>query len=126
MQVKILLLLLLPFCFSCKDAKEEKSNTKNPVIKQQIAFDKLKWKTKKGSDYPHRDSMIEDLIGNKKIRELKKDKILDLLGEPTRIDNNYLFYRITQKRIVLWPLHTKTLVIKQSEDSTIEWIKIHE
>jgi hypothetical protein len=57
---------------------------------------------------------------------LRKDEILDLLGQPDKIDGNYLFYRIAQQRLGFWPLHTKTLVIKFYEDSTVEWIRIHE
>ncbi len=43
-----------------------------------------------------------------------------------RINENYLYYMIAQKRIGSWPLHTKTMVIMLSDEDTIEWIKIHD
>ncbi len=122
---KFLLILLLPFCLACKDTRQEESDTSKGA-KQEKVFDETKWKIKKDRDYPHRDNMLEDLIRNDSIRKFRKDEVLNLLGEPDRMDNNYLFYMITQKRIGFWPLHTKTLVIKLYEDSTINWMKIHE
>jgi len=98
----------------------------NTDKKKESLFNESKWKTKKGKDYPFRDTMLNDLISDYEFREYKRDKILALLGEPDRIDSNYLFYMVTQKRIGFWPLHTKTLVINLSADSTINWMKIHE
>jgi hypothetical protein len=122
--LRALLIFLILFVSACKDNRQK--TTENPGKKQETAFDETKWKTKEGQDYPFRDQMVYDLIGDENFRELKRDKILDLLGQPDRIDGNHLFYRITQRRIGFWPLHTKTLVIQLSEDSTINWMKIHE
>lgn len=92
---------------------------------EAISFDEEKWKTKEGKDYPFREEMLGDLMENQGLRQLKRDEILELLGEPTRIDTNYVFYRIEQKRIGLFPLHTTTMVIQFAQDSTVNWIKVH-
>ena len=120
MQKTILLILPLLFCFGCMGGGEDKFEA------TEVPFNEAKWKTKKGRDYPFRDRMLGDLMSDEKIRELKSNEILNLLGKPARTDSSYLFYMITQKRIGFWPLHTKSLVIKFSEDSTINWMKIHE
>jgi len=94
----------------------------------EMVFDKAKWNAKNGADYPYRDKMVNDIVYNDTIRTLDKIEILDLLGEPSyyRNNKNFLYYTIKQKRLISWPLHTKSMVIKLSEDNTIEWIKIHE
>ncbi len=121
MQKKYLIILPFVFCLACIDKTEKSDGTT-----QEIAFDETKWKLKKDRDYPYRNSMLGDLMRNDKIRELKTKELLDMMGKPDRTDSSYLFYMITQKRIGFWPLHTKSLVIKLSEDSTINWMKIHE
>ena len=71
--------------------------------------------------------MLYDIVYTDKFRALKKNKLLKTLGDPSyyRGNKNYLYYVITQTRFLSWPLHTKTLVIKISEDQSVEWIKIH-
>ena len=126
MQFKPYLLFLFVFCLACNKSGEEKSNNQGSKTKTEIAFDKTKWREKDDKDYPYRNDMLEDLISNQNLKELKMEEVFDLLGEPDRRDGNYLFYRIAQKRINIFPLHTKTLVIKFSEDSSMDWVKIHE
>ena len=94
--------------------------------KVEITFDKTKWLTKDGLDYPYRNKMLQDLIINKKLKKLKKEEILELLGQPDRIDSAYLFYRIAQQRLQFFPLHTKTLVIKLTNDDKGNSVMIHE
>ena len=65
-------------------------------------------------------------MNNQELKHMDKQAYIDLLGTPDRIDNNYMFYMVSQKRIGLWPLHTKTLVIKMSNDSTENSVLIHE
>jgi hypothetical protein len=89
-------------------------------------FNKEKWQTVDGGEYPFRDQMIHNLLYTDTIRRLKRDSILYLLGEPTRIDSNFLFYRVKQQTYGLLTMHTKTLVIKFAKDSSVAWIKIHE
>lgn len=126
MKIKVYMVLLFLGFFACKT--EGKKNVENQKIKPEIemAFDKEKWSVKEGNDYPFRDRMLHDIVYNDTVRTLHKNEILELLGEPDRIDSSYLFYKIVQKRIQFIPLHTKTMVVKLSGDNTIEWIKIHE
>ena len=43
-------------------------------------------------DYLYRNEMLKDLISNHSLKGLKKDELIDLLGQPDRIDSGYLFY----------------------------------
>ena len=122
-----ILIVFLFICFlACKTDREENAEYDERFPDHEMAFDKKKWKTKDGADYPYRDKMIDDVVYNDTIRALDKDEILDLLGEPDRINENHLYYMIAQKRLGFWPLHTKTLVIKLSDDNSVDWIKVHE
>lgn len=120
------ILLLSLYCLACNNTREEKSDKADSGTKTEIKFDKTKWRTKDGRDYPYRNDMLEDLMNNQNLKGLKRDEVIVLLGQPDRIDSSYLFYMIAQKRIEFFPLHTKTLVIKLAKDSTVEWRKIHD
>lgn len=126
MRTYSLLALLFIICMACQNSDQEATSETPPEATPEIKFDEAKWKTKEGRDYPYRDSMLNDLISMDALRAMVKEEILDLLGEPDRIDNNHFFYLIKQKRLWFWPLNTKTMVIKLEEDGTPEWIKIHE
>ena len=110
---------------ACNTESGDNSSSDNGT-ETEIKFNKKKWCTKEGSDYPYRELMLNDVLYNDSLRTLEKDEIVELLGKPDRINNEYLYYTIDQKRIGLWPLHTKTLVIKFSKDNLIDWMKIHE
>jgi hypothetical protein len=118
MQTRNLLVLLVLLCLACKH-KEGNAG-------KQQKFDKIKWSATKDGEYINRNQMLKDLIENYEWHGLKEDSILHLLGSPDRIDTGYLFYTIAQEHIGSFPLHTKTLVIKFSKDSTVLWRKIHE
>lgn len=98
------------------------SNRKPETV---MAFDAAKWKTKKGDDYPFRNKMYLDLLTNAKLKRLKKESVIEMLGEPDRMDSDYLFYRINQEHIGFFPLHTKTLIVKLSNDSTANKVMLH-
>jgi hypothetical protein len=118
MRIINLLLLVMLCCVGCKSKKQEITGEK---------FDKARWAIRDGKHYPYRDKMLHDLITNYKLHGLKQDSIINLLGQPNREDNGHLFYTVDQSFIAnAWPLHTKTLVIKFTKDSTVEWRKIHE
>ena len=118
MQMRKLPLLFLLCCAACK----------NKSTLQPEKFDKTKWATKQDRGYPHRDKMLKDLMSSYKLNGVKIDSVLNLLGPPNRIDNGHLFYLVAQSYFpnTYFPLHTKTLVIKLTKDSTVEWRKIHE
>jgi hypothetical protein len=118
MQIRTLLTLFILCCLACNNTKQDENQEK---------FDKIKWGTKNGREYPYRDKMLKDLIANGNLKGLKKDEVLDLLGQPDRTDNGHLFYTVDQEVFAnIMPLHTKSLVIKLNKDSTVEWRKIHE
>ncbi|MFC2107706.1 hypothetical protein ACFLRY_05175 [Bacteroidota bacterium] len=123
--ITIILLVILSFT-SCNTTKDEKPDKESSISESDTIFDKTKWRVKDGSDYPYRDQMLHDIVYNDTVRSLNENEIIELLGEPDRINEGFLYYMISQKRIGFWPLHTRTLVIKISEDTSIEWIKIHE
>jgi hypothetical protein len=119
-------ILLVVTLSSCNQAKEEKPGNEQTPEVRDIKFDETKWRVKKDQDYPHRDEMLDDLIESGKLKGLKSDEVLDLLGQPDRTDTSYLFYQVAQKRMGFMVLHTKTLVVKLDEDSTVQWVKIHQ
>jgi outer membrane protein assembly factor BamE (lipoprotein component of BamABCDE complex) len=128
MKIKIIsTLLFVVLCFACNPERENYSAEMVTKPESEMAFDIAKWTTQEGKDYPYRKKMVNDILYNDTIRNLQKDQILTLLGEPSfyRKDTNYLYYMINQKRLGPWPLHTTSLVIKFSENK-VEWIKIHE
>jgi hypothetical protein len=118
MQIKNVLIVLLLCCFSCKNNDDKNAEQK---------FDKLKWTTKEGMKYPYRNKMLNDLVYKQKLKGLKKDEVLHMLGQPNRVDTNYFFYIVDQSFLgdIALPMHTKSLVIKFLND-TVEWRKIKE
>jgi hypothetical protein len=93
----------------------------------EMLFDKEKWQMKDGKDFPYRAKMLNDVVYNDTIRSLNRAELLEMLGAPSYYgdDEHFLYYLISQKRLGLWPLSTKSMVIKMSDDDTVEWIKIH-
>lgn len=126
MRIKPLLIPFLLCCFACNSESEQKSGIENRGVETEFAFDKTKWSAKEGKDYLYRKQMLNDVLYNDTLRVLNKDEIIEMLGEPDRSNDGYLYYMIAQKRLGFWPLHTKTMVIKLADDSLIDWIKIHE
>ncbi len=100
-------------------------NSKPVTVESGLEFDKTKWTTVEGKDYPFREMMYKDLMTDTIFRKFQQDEVLSVLGKPDRSDGNYLFYTISQKRLGALPINTKTLVIKFTDDNTIEWIKLH-
>ena len=88
-------------------------------------FNAAKWRVKEGEDYPFREKMLKNLVDSVPLKGIKYAQLIQLLGPPDRVDSSYLFYRVFQKRIDLFPISTKTLVIKLTQDSPVEWRKIH-
>ena len=111
---------------SCQNTGEQSSEKEQPAMLEEMKFDETKWKTKDGGDYPHRGKMLNNVLYNDSIRALHKDEILDLLGEPDRVNENYLYYTISKKSLGFWTLHSRTMVIKFDDTDAIEWIKVHE
>jgi hypothetical protein len=116
MKLRILMILLCWSGIACQNSAHE----------NEIAFERAKWQTKTGDDYPYRNRMLVDLISSDTLKRLNKQQLVEMLGAPDRIDNNYLFYLVEQQRAQFFTLHTKNMVVKLSKDDTVEWVKIHE
>lgn len=104
-------------------------NQDNPSSKHQQETQKFnpeKWAVKDKGDYPYRDIMLDDLRSSYKLKFISRDSILQLLGVPDKEVEAYLYYRISQRRLGAWPLHTKTLVIKCLGEGAGNEIYIHE
>lgn len=108
------------------NASPEKPESDQPQDSVAVLFDPVKWKIQKEEDFPYRKDMIDDLIASSRLKKLSKEEVMQLLGPPTRTDSSYLFYQVEQTRLFMWPLHTTTLVIKLSGDSTENQVMIHE
>ena len=118
----VFLLSIIIICFLVFNSdKNEGSNG----VGIEATFDADSWRIKEGNNYPHRSLMVDDILYNDTVRSLSKNEIIDLLGEPDRINEDHLYYLIDQTQVGAWPLKTKTLVIKIAEDNTIDWIKTH-
>lgn len=125
MQKKVYILLFLISVAACN--KEGKNNSVNIEHQSatEIPFDKTKWGVKEGKKYPYRELMLDAVLYSDSIRTLKEDKIIDLLGSPDYTKDNHLYYRIKENRFGAWTLSTKTIVIKLTEDGSVDWIKTH-
>ena len=125
MLLRISILLILT-CFACSNAEDGRPFKAGDENEEKIKFDKTQWQVKDLEDYPFRNAMVDDLIKSRILKPLSRDQILELLGIPTRTNENYLYYMVAQTRLGAWPLHTKTLVIKIPEDGSENLIMIHE
>lgn len=128
MKIVFIAILSLSCCMACTSDVESSSEDMQVDTNRELTFDKERWRIKDGEDYPFRESMLYDVVYNDTVRTLNKEEILELLGEPSyyRDDQSYLYYEIAHKRLFSLSLHTKTMVVKLSEDDSIDWIKIHE
>src|SRR5688500_16009134 len=124
--MRIYILSVLLCCLSCTSSNSDPSDTTDINKATPLKFESTKWKMRVDNDYPYRDRMLNDLIASKILKGMKREYVLDLLGRPTRVDTNYLFYRVAQKRLGFFPLHTKTLVIQLSGDTLVKTVRIHE
>jgi hypothetical protein len=111
------LLFTMLTLFSCRGRNGEMAPKK---------FDPALWTVGTEGAHPHRESMLNDLIASRRLKGKPADTVVALLGAPTRVDNGHLFYRVREERIGSFITNTKTLVIKLTPDSTVEWTKIHQ
>lgn len=91
----------------------------------QIKFDKTKWETRGETGYQHRESMLSDLMDDDELKGLTREQLLDKLGEPTRAQDDYVYYRILEAKLGIATLHTKTLVL-HLENGLVDKVMIHE
>jgi len=126
MKIYIGLFVLVLTCLACQNTEKTNPIETQKETRQVMSFDKEKWAVKSDAAYAYREMMLQDLIDSKRLKQLKKAAILELLGMPDRTDSLYLFYTILQKRALFFPLQTKSMVIKLKDNDSVEWVKIHE
>ena len=128
MKWNLLTFMMVVLFFACKNDSESRANDTIVEATGEMVFDKEKWQVLDGKDYPYRAKMLNNVLYNDTIRTLNKEEILELLGAPSyyRDNDNFLYYTITQNRLGLLKLKSKTMVIKIGEDQIVEWIKVHE
>jgi hypothetical protein len=93
---QLLAMVLLLISFACSTEKTSDEPDEEEI---QIPFNKKKWRNRKGADYPYRDQMVHDILYTDTVRALGKAEILELLGEPNRINEGHLYYLVAEKRM---------------------------
>jgi hypothetical protein len=91
-------------------------------------FDKEKWNTQEDlRTYPFRESMLSDILENKKLIGLPCRQILDSLGQPNAIENGQIYYSSNiEYGTDIDPVYFKDLVFTFDKDSIVTDIKIKE
>ncbi|MCC8411167.1 hypothetical protein LJ707_19655 [Mucilaginibacter sp. UR6-1] len=93
--------------------------------KQQ--FDKNKWSAKKDWDYPHRNSMLKDLLKNHELKGKPLSEVTDMLGEPDNREGRQIYYDIVMKYgSDIDPIYSKELEITFNTDSVVTAVKVQE
>lgn len=97
----------------------------------QIKFDSSKWKEYRDLEvYPYRESMLRDIIDNKRLTGQKYQSVIDSLGQPANYADkkeNELWYPvIVDYGTDIDPVYTKHLTVTMSNDSTVEKVEIRE
>jgi len=121
LRLVIFLMFTTSFYTGCRDSDKSIKQIDKEVVTK---FDKTLWLKQEGVNYPYREDMLNDVVYNDTIRQLTKDQVIELLGPPNSINENHLYYIIHQNRLGFMVLNQKTMVIKCTEEDTIEWIKI--
>lgn len=70
--------------------------------------------------------MVHEVMGNKELRMLTPDSLIQILGQPDRRAGNYLYYTLRKTHWGPITLHTRTLVILYNENQCVEWMKLHQ
>jgi hypothetical protein len=115
MKLKFIFLILSVLLISCERTK----------------FDTIGWSEKDDlGSYPKRESMLEDLTENYKLKGIKYKELIELLGLPENYsdeENNTISYNIeTDYGFNIDPTYSKDLKILITKDSLIESYKIVE
>jgi hypothetical protein len=92
---------------------------------EDISFNQEKWMEKEGTTYPYRHQMVREVLYNDTIRNLNRDELLQLLGEPSREAQEHLYFEVSRKRLGPWTVRGSFLVVKVNAKDSIDWIKLH-
>jgi hypothetical protein len=93
-------------------------------------FEKSKWQTQGDLEtYPYRESMLWDILENKKLVGQKLIQIRDLLGPPDSIvdgEMDYIIIIIIDYGSDIDPVYLKHLVVTFDKDTIVTGTKIRE
>lgn len=120
---KILFATLTLCCVACQKFEAEKPDHEPPPIVRD--FESEKWKVKLGDDYPHRAEMLGHLMRTDTLRHKTLEQVKQLLGEPTRVNEGYVYYTISQDKIGFVTTNFKSLVLKLSDSGRVEKILVY-
>ena len=83
--------------------------------------------TKDDMEFPYRNKMLKDLTTNYKLVGLKRNEIINILGEPNSTDSISFAYNVIEDYGGdIDPVYTKDLDFKFDHDSLITSFKITE
>ncbi len=113
------ILILMTLLSSCKC-----NNSQAPKEPDVVRFDKIKWQQKDDQGYTYRDKMAGDLITSKTLDGLKRADVLNLLGNPDRNEQNYLFYELLEEKAYGFSLNKKVMLVYIGADSVVENVSV--
>lgn len=113
------ILILMNLLGSCKS-----NDSKTPKEPEVVRFDKIKWHQKDDQGYTYRDKMANDLITRRTLDGLKRDDVTNLLGDPDRNEQNYLFYELREEKAYGFMLNKKVMLVYIGADSVVENVSV--
>jgi hypothetical protein len=122
MSLKTLLLLFPILLVSCQKFESRNDHQPPPVVEK---FESEKWKIREGEAYPYRADMLGDLMTTDTLRHKTLHEVKELLGEPTRINEGYVYYTVAENKIGLVTLNIKALVLELSDEGEVEKIMVY-
>jgi hypothetical protein len=94
---------------------------------QMQKFDREKWNSGDGLDYPMRDDIVDDLVQNHKLKGLKYWGVIHLLKYPQSRDSVSFSYQIISTYTNTFKHnHIKNLVLYMGKDSIISRVAIYD
>lgn len=115
---KMRLLFIISFLLSISSCKNDK-----------LRFDKTKWDLREDPAFvsPYREKMIDDLVLNYKLTNIKYSELRQLLGAPEIIESSSVVYTISEYYGTdIDPVYSKSIEFKLSADSIITSYEIKE
>lgn len=93
-----------------------------------MKFNKRKWNEADDPGFPPpaRNRMLADLLHNYKLKGLKYNELIDLLGQPNAHDSTSINYDIVIRYAGIDPNYVKSLTFDLSKDSVITAYHVEE
>lgn len=92
-----------------------------------MRFEQQRWQLREDIEYPYRNRMLSDLIGNYRLKGCKHDELIQRLGMPDFSESNSITYKIVEDYGTdIDPVYTKNLVLDFNRDSIVTGIRVEE